>query len=174
MQLYFLTSVGWSLDSSGNLQARDTAGTLLAKFLSGKLSTGGNVAIVTQSVSLTTVSLSFVSTGFGVTLTPQVSTRVRISGSLVLGNGTANDGFQLGLYYNTTSVPANGAVPTGTNFGISMQGTSATANALLTLAFSLIVSALTAGTTYNFYLVYSSLTGGTTTQTQGILTAEEV
>lgn len=180
MQLYFLTAVGWSLDASGNLQARDTAGNLLSKFVSGFF--GGKLnksASVSSSPISTTTSTSLVSSGIGGSLTTLASTSVLlICNGVQLSNNTASDGAALQFVRNTTGVPAGGtSIGTDTVISASlgsMLNNASTAGLALPLGVVALDTTAVVGTAYFYYIGIKANTGGTATVNISFVWAVEI
>lgn len=79
MQLYFLTAVGWSLDANGNLQALNTAGTLMAKFVSGFFGGSVNKATLASNGAITSIAAAGqVDIGKTLQITTNVSSTVLV------------------------------------------------------------------------------------------------
>lgn len=150
-----LQNIGWIRDASGNLTAIDTSGNTIAKFLGGVISAKGNIAGLNLTNTFTSSTTADVSTGFGVTITPQVSTRVSVIlvGMAQTGLVTATSIFK--LWHNSTSIPAGGSTPTGTNDLVTLALTAPTVNVPFAFSMGTLVTGLTVGTAYNFYVSYS-------------------
>lgn len=175
MQLYFLTSVGWSRDSSGNLQAIDTAGNVVAKFLSGALSVKGNISQAASGTGKTVSATSFVSIGFGISFTPQVSTRAFVGAQVPQQSNTASTNVETRVYRNTTGVPANGvSVGTDTYTGVGNAFFDLTVNAIYTVSLVGIDTGLTLSTAYSYYLAAKVDIVATATFGVMTLTVEEL
>ena len=112
--------------------------------------------------SYSTTSLSAVSTGHGVSLTPS-TTRVLITVLTVLTNDTATDGAILYLYVSPTGIPAAGAIPGTNDTHIINRDVEnlVNANDWKAATLQLLYTGLTAGTTYYWYLCLSADLGGT-------------
>jgi hypothetical protein len=154
------------LDSSSNLTFYDASGTVLAKFISGKLSTTGNFAQILSNAQNHSTSASLVSTGVGVQFTPQVSTTARIAFNSTAYNATLNDGVYMSVYRSTTAIPAVNNAPGGgdtelmSGSGPAMWSSTANANGNLA-AFFTDSGPLVPGTLYYYYIVYRIAVGGT-------------
>lgn len=153
----------WRLDSSGNLTAYDTSGTVIAKFLSGLLSTGGNVgSLLSNSPITTTTSTTAVSTGNGALFTPQVKGRAILICEVGAQN-SAVAGSTFSLWQNTGStILAGGTAQTGTNLTAVSTGTFSSAIATAQGEITLIhLPSLTVGTQYTFTLAVRANSSGT-------------
>ena len=110
----------------------------------------------------TTTSTTLVSTGVGTTTGTSYTGRFLILVSGALSNGTAGDGWQLGVFRTTSGTPAVGAATTGSQVtnaigqGISAVGGNITNSAIMA------VDSPGIGT-FTYYIAFASVTGGTTT-----------
>ena len=155
------------LDSSGNLTVFDTSGNVINKWISGKLSTVGNVAKVLSSSTVSTASLSVLSTGVGIGFTPQVATSALVFfGGNELLNNTSGDIISVVLHRNTSGIPALNASPSGTGDTLLAGGAgpifvTAAASQGSGGMYAFYDSSLTVGTQYFYYVCYQALGGGT-------------
>lgn len=171
MQLYFLTAVGWSLDSSGNLQARDTAGNLLLKFVNGLLSAKHNFGTAHSSTPInTTTSQVYVFLGVSANIVPQVSGQVFCSGRMSYASvNTANLAVNLGAVafsgnYNPAGGQAISVYTTNTPVFLSAAPSTA-ANAQTSIFGITLFSGLTLGVTSTVALTVEINAAGTGTWT---------
>ncbi len=114
------------------------------------------------SISRTTVSLTYVSTGFGTStgIAGAATGKFFVFGQAILSSDTAADGAGFGIFYNTTGVPANGT-GIGTDLtAFSTQMTEGTAAQQFTLTGGTLVT-VTLGIVQYFYIGFKAVTGGT-------------
>ena len=105
----------WRLDSSGNLTGYDTVGTAIAKFTGGAFSSSLTRGVLTTNSPITsTLSTTAVSTGYGLLLTPKITSAAlvlfSISASIATTGQTATFTIRR---VNGSAVPAGGASATG-------------------------------------------------------------
>ena len=119
-------------------------------------------ATVGSSV-VSTTSTTGVSTGIGVSVTPQVAGKALVKVKAQAANNTLGDGIMVLLYRSTTSIPAAGSAPNSGD--VNLQFASITQEGLAgnrhTIALDLLDSGLTNGTKYYYYIAQFAQTGGT-------------
>jgi hypothetical protein len=121
----------------------------------------GSFQSAVLSANYTTTSTTLVSTGLGVTLTPE-DTKVMLDGRAVVNNNTAGDGVTVAIYQSTVGIPAAGSAPaSGDTAILQVNITSSAASQNQVVPLALPVTSLTAGTKYYFYLAVAAVTGGT-------------
>lgn len=166
MQLYFLTSVGWSRDTSGNLQAIDTAGNVVAKFIGGLFSAKINKGTTANNTPISaTTSATDVHTGYYAQITPQVSGNLLVFCEVVsVFNNTATDGVALNIYEKSgANTPAGGSSVAGwsqLSTGSTAVGLT-TANVEFEVHLTIYAAGRTLGTTYTYALAARVTGGGT-------------
>ena len=150
------------LDSSGNLNIFNTAGTSIAKFVGSAFSATLNRAVLADSTTrTTTTTANYVSTGLGVTFTPQSSGKAQVFATIPVSSDTSGDGVAIDAFFNTGSIPAaNATVGADSAFGFNLRHTAAANNQFEVLTLNGSVT-LTVGTTYSVYIGYRAITGGT-------------
>ena len=95
-------------------------------------------------------------TGSGITFTPQQTGRVKIDFAFECTSATKGDGCLVQVAYGTGSAPAANAAATGTTVGLQFDAKSGAilASTPNTYAIPVVISGLTAGTTYWIDLQY--------------------
>lgn len=166
MQLYFLTSVGWSRDSSGNLQAIDTAGNTVAKFIGGSFSATINKGTAANNAPITsTTSTTDVHTGYYTQITPQISGNIIVFCEIInVFSNTAGDGVALNLYETSgANSPAGGSAVTGWSqlTSSAMQIGLGGASEFYETHLMIYAAARITGTTYTYGLTARAVIGGT-------------
>lgn len=165
------------IDSSGNLGVFNQSGTEIATFIGGLFSGIFNKASLAAQASRSTTSVSSVSTSDGVSLTPQISTRVLVITSYTFADLTTADAIgNVGLWFNTTGIPAVGAAATGTQFyGLSEHDSKTAITSSNPYTAVALVTGLTIGTAYFFYTSFASPVGTDTVNYKTIsITAIEI
>ena len=113
--------------------------------------------------------------GLAGAITPQATSRVKISISGDIFNATAvGDGASAQIRWGTGTAPANGAAPAGTAVGAKVQYIAATTAQKTPFSLSAIVTGLAAGTAYWIDLALTALTGGTANVENLSITAFEL
>lgn len=158
MQISSTGGIFLRLDASGNLNIYNTSGTTIAKFVGSSFSTSLNVNQGGLPSATTTTSTNPVSTGMGVSITPQVDTQVLVWAGITGGSNTAAVPVTFFLYRNTTGIPAAGtsvgADPVVNGTGAVIQ--AAAAGQEVGIAMSQLNASLTVGTQYFYYVAYKT------------------
>ncbi len=166
MKLEPVGGIFWRLDSSGNLTAYDTAGTVLATFRGGLFSAQVNSGTLVQNVPITTTaSLTAVHRGEGRQITPRQSGRILVLwAGFNFSSSIAGDGAAIGIGRTTgASNPAGGAAYGGGFIGVVPSGRSGVANEPFELSVAVLDIGLTLDQLYTYHEVWNAVTGGTAT-----------
>jgi hypothetical protein len=121
-----------------------------------------------------TASGAGVMMGLAVLFTPRRTGKLKITVTGTGANSVATDGFTIQLRTGTGGAPGNGVAAAGTVAGANLQGTSATAAALVPIALDRIVSGLTVGIQIWIDLLLAAITGGTATLTNLDVVVQEI
>jgi hypothetical protein len=127
------------------------------------LSTGGATLNAQPSnPSGTTSTGAFVMAGLGSTchITPVNSTRLLVTFTGVLLNGTTNDGVSVKMAYGAGTAPANAASASGTIANASVSMFASSANFPVPFSSNAIITGLTPSTAYWLDLQQVAVTGG--------------
>jgi hypothetical protein len=168
------------LDSSGNLNVYDATGTVIAKFLGGKLSISGNKGTKVSNapiVSTTSISPTRVASGNSLQITPQITTTLALFAILGGGakNNTGGDGGEIAVYRSTGSNnPAGGAALDGSIVTFSAPFSVGTANTGATPTLAFIDTGLTIGQAYTYEVAVAVITGGIMTWGQANIDGFEI
>ncbi len=165
MRLITVGGIFWRTDSSGNLTAFDTSGTVLGKFLAGKFAFSGNKGVlVNNSAIFSTTSLAGVDIGQSIQITPQISASIMVFAYLdATSNSIAGDGSQLTIRRSLgTNNPAGGTAD-GNPILAFCDTTYAAAGSAdrRTLSLFAIDTTVTVGQAYTYSLAAAAVTGGT-------------
>ncbi len=158
MKLEPVGGIFWRLDSSGNLTAYDTAGTVLGQFVGGTFHTV-NTRADTSITGSGTTSATFVSTGDGVSITPLVG-KVALFMTGSVRSTVASDQAEIGIYRNTTGIPGEGA-GVGGDASIIESNPFQLPGGVLYVRVPLVAVdiSVVAGTQYFYYTTYRRASG---------------
>ena len=172
----------WYVGSNASSTAVNTgAGTVHAQtgyYLNQKNVTPGTLQIAQTSPANPTGTANTttgVMMGLAGAITPQATSRVKISISGDIFNATAaGDGASAQIRWGTGTAPANGAAPVGTAAGAKVQYIAATTAQKTPFSLAAIVTGLAAGTAYWIDLALTALTAGTANVENLSITAFEL
>lgn len=111
--------------------------------------------------------------GLAGTITP-TTTRILVTISGTIANGTATNGAQVQIRTGTGAAPANAAALTGTTAGALVQFTQALAAQKVPFCCSAIITGLTVGTARWIDVGLAAITAGTATITGVSITAHDI